>query len=127
MLGTIKKSTVFQLPRHVHAEYPELTQNILKVVHHERNFKDILNVPLGNILGPSFWFILGFTAWEHYDRTDGNITKEILNEPLGYFLDTFFGKIQGVPMVFLMGTLWSHDLEHCKCTGNFLTWGLGTF
>ena len=64
---------------------------------------------------------------EHCDHTAGNIAKEILNEPLGYFLGTFFGKILDVPMVFLMGTSRSHDLEHCKCTGHFLTQGLGTF
>jgi len=78
-------------------------------------------VPLRNISGPSFWFVLSFTDWEHCDRTAGNITKEILNEPLGYFLGTFYGKILDVPMVFLMGTLWLHDLGNCKCTDHFLT------
>jgi len=64
---------------------PKFTQNLLKVVYHGWNFKDILNVPLRKILG------------------------------------TFFGKILNVPMVFLMGTPWSHDLEHCECTDHFLT------
>ena len=100
---------------------PKFPQNLLKVVQYGWNFKDILNVPLRNILGPSFWFILNFTDWEHCDHTAGNITKEILNEPLEYFLDTFFGKISDVPMMFLMGTPWSHDLEHCECTDHFLT------
>ena len=87
-----------------------------------QNFKDILNVPLRNISGPLFWFILSFTDWEHCDRTAGNITKEILNEPLGKILGTFFGKILNVPMMFLMGTPWSHDLEHCECTRWVFAW-----
>jgi len=91
------------------------------VVHHGQNFKDILNVLLGNISGPLFWFILSFIDWEHCDCTAGNIAKEILNEPLRKILGTFFGKILNVPMVFLMGTSWSHDLEHCECTSHFLT------
>jgi len=35
---------------------------------------------------------------------------------------TFFGKILGFPMDYLIGTLQSHDLEHCECTGHFLHW-----
>jgi len=85
-------------------------------MHHGWNFKDILNVPLRNILGPSFWFIFNFTDWEHWDRTAWNTVKEILNEPPGEILGTFFRKIVNVLMVFLMGTSWSHDLEHCECT-----------
>jgi len=94
--------------------FPEFTQNLPKVVHHGWNFKDILNVLLRNISGPSFWFVLSFTDWEHCDHTPGNIAKEILNEPLGKILGTFFGKIVNFPTVFLMGTSWSHDLEHCS-------------
>ena len=29
---------------------------------------------------------------------------------------SFFRKIQGLPMDYLTRTLWSHDLENCKCT-----------
>jgi len=101
--------------------FPEFSQNLPKVVHHGRNFKDILNVPLRNISGPLFWFVLSFTDWEHCDCTAGNIAKEILNEPLRQILGTFFGKIVDFPTVFLMGTSWSHDLEHCECTSHFLT------
>jgi len=82
MLGTFKMSPVFQFPGDVLAVFPEFTQNLPKAVHHERNFKGILNVPLRNISGPSFWFVFSFTDWEHCDRTDGNTAKEILNEPL---------------------------------------------
>jgi len=48
-------------------------------------------------------------------------TVNILNELLRKILGTFFGKILNVPMMFLMGTPWSHDLEHCECTDHFLT------
>jgi len=37
-------------------------------------------------------------------------------------MGTFFGKILGLPIYYLMGTLQSHDLEHCECTGHFLCW-----
>ena len=51
--------------------------------------------------------------WPFPDPGTGNI----LNEPLRKILGTFFGKILNDPMVFLMGTPWSHDLEHCRETG----------
>ena len=34
-------------------------------------------------------------------------------------MGTFFGKILGLPIYYLIGTLWSHDLEHCKHTDQF--------
>ena len=37
-------------------------------------------------------------------------------------MGTFFGKILGFPMDYLIGTLQSHDLEHCECTEHFLHW-----
>ena len=37
-------------------------------------------------------------------------------------MGTFFGNIQGLPMDYTIGTLWSHDLEHCECTGHLLHW-----
>jgi len=37
-------------------------------------------------------------------------------------MDTFFGKICGVPMDYLVRTLQSHDWEHCECTEHFLYW-----
>ena len=99
--------------------YPKCPENFPKAVHHGQKCQDILNVPLGNIFGAPFWFILNFTDWEHCDRTTRNITKVISNEPLGNIQGTFFGKIQGVPMVFLNRTSWSHDLVNCECTGHF--------
>src|ERR1700753_3105118 len=56
-----------------------------------------------------------FPSLVHCDHTDGNTA----NEPLGNITGTFFGKPQGLPSVYLMGTPQSHDLEHCKCTGSF--------
>jgi len=40
-----------------------------------------------------------------------------LNEPLRDTAVTFFGKIQDVPINYIMGTLQSCDLEHCECPG----------
>jgi len=74
------------------------------------------NVPLWVISGTPFWLILGFTDWEHHDCITGNTAKNSLNEPLRNIAGTFFGKIQDVPINYLMGTLQSHDLEHCECT-----------
>ena len=34
----------------------------------------------------------------------------------------FLWKIQDVPINYLMGTLQSHDLGHCKCADHFLGW-----
>ena len=79
-------------------------------------------MPLGNISGTLFQFIFSFTGWEHCDRTTGNTAKYTVNEPLRNIMGTFFGKILGFPMDYLMGTLQSHDLEHCECTGHFLYW-----
>ena len=45
-----------------------------------------------------------------------------LNEPLRDTVGTFFGKIHGVPMVYLIRSLRSHDQEHCECPGHFLCW-----
>ena len=45
-----------------------------------------------------------------------------VNEPLGRIMGTFFGKIQDVPMDYLIGTLQSHDWEHCECPGDVLCW-----
>ena len=39
-------------------------------------------------------------------------------------MGTFFGKIQNVPMDYLIRTLQSHDQGHCKCPEHFL--GQGT-
>jgi len=81
-------------------------------------------VPLRIISGTSFWLILDFTGLGHHSHTTGDTAKNSLNEPLGNITVTFFGKIQDVPINFLMGTSWSHDLEHCKCTSHFLGWGI---
>jgi hypothetical protein len=53
----------------------------------------------------------------------GKTVKSTVNEPFGKTMGTFFGKIQGVPTGYLIGTPWSHHLENCKranhfCTGN---------
>jgi len=37
-------------------------------------------------------------------------------------MGTFFEKILGFPMDYLIRTLQSHDLENCECTGHFLHW-----
>src|SRR6266403_4720482 len=55
----------------------------------------------------------------HCNCTAWNIERKTMNEPLGKISGTFFGKIHSVPMVYLMGTPQSHDLEHCKSTGHF--------
>src|ERR1700753_3652048 len=63
------------------------------------------------------------TLQEHSQDTANvliqDICKVTANEPLGNITGAFFGKPWGLPSVYLMGTLWSHDLEHCKCTGSF--------
>ena len=83
---------------------------------------DILNVPLRNISDTWFWFILSFTDWEHCDHITGNTAKYTVNEPLRNITGTFFGKIQDVPIDYLIGTSQSHDWEHCECTDDSLCW-----
>ena len=46
------------------------------------------------------------------DHTTWSTEKYTVNEPLGHTTGTFFGKIQGVPIDYLISTSWSHDLEH---------------
>ena len=101
---------------------PKCPGNFPKVVYHGQKCQDILNVPFGNISGTPFWFVLSFTGQEHHNHTTGNTAKYTVNEPLGNIMGTFFGKILGLPTDYLIGTLWSHDLEHCECTGHFLHW-----
>jgi len=43
--------------------------------------------------------------------------KISLNEPLRDTAVTFFGKIQNVPINYIMGTSQSCDLGHCECPG----------
>jgi hypothetical protein len=50
----------------------------------------------------------------------GKAVKSTVNEPFGKTMGTFFGKIQGVPTGYLIGTPWSHHLENCKCANHFL-------
>ena len=57
------------------------------------------------------------TLWSHCSGHH----KQFPNEPLRNTRGTFFGKIQGVPMVFPFGTSRSHDLVHCECTDRFLS------
>jgi len=90
-----------------------------KVVHHGQKCQYILNVPLRNISGTPFQFIFSFTGWGHCNGTAGNTAKYTVNEPLGNITGTFFGKILGLPIYYLIRTLWSHDLEHCKHTDQF--------
>ena len=104
--------------------FPKCPRILPKVVYYGQICQGILNVPLGNISSALFWLVLSFTGWEHCDRTGGDITKEIVNEPLGNITGGFFGKIQDFPKIFLIGTSWSHDWEHCECTGHFLHWGI---
>ena len=113
-------SWVFQFPRRFPAVFPKFTQILPKVVHCGGNDGNILNVPLRFISGTPFWRILGFTGWEHHGCTAGDTAKYSLNEPLGNITVTFFGKLGVYPTYYLMGTSWSHDLEHCECTGRFL-------
>ena len=49
----------------------------------------------------------------------GNTAKYTVNKPLGSIMGTFFRKILGLPIYYLIRTLWSHDLEHCKHTDQF--------
>ena len=107
---------VFQFPGHVFVMPLEFSQNVPNAVHCGNTVRNILNVPLWVIFGTLFWFFLNFTDWEHHNPTDGNTAKNIVNEPLGNIMGTFFGKIQGLPTDYLIGTLWSHDLENCECT-----------
>jgi len=113
-------SWVFQFPRRFPAEFPKFTQILPKVVHCGGNDGYILNVPLRFTSGTPFWHILGFPGWEHHGHTAGDTAKYSLNEPLGNIAVTFFGKLGVYPTYYLMGTSWSHDLEHCECTGHFL-------
>ena len=113
---------VFQFLWHFLTMFPELPQFFPKVVHYERNFKDILNLLLRNISGTPLWLIFNFTGWEHCNHTAGETTKNSLNEPLGNITVTFFGKILNFPKIFPMGKSQSHDLEHCECTDHFLCW-----
>src|SRR3977135_2383148 len=83
----------------------------------------IPNVPLGNISGTPFWFILGFTGWGHCNHTFGETAKNTLNEPLGNTVGTSLGYIWSVPINFLIGKPQSHDWVHCKCTEHFLGQG----
>ena len=113
---------VFQFSQHVLAMNPKFPRNLLKVVHYGKNYGDILNVPLWNIFGTLFQFILNFPGLEHRNHTAGEITKEIVNEPLGKIRGTFFWKIYGFPTLFPMGTSQSHDLVHFECYKHFLCW-----
>jgi hypothetical protein len=99
--------------------FPKFPQNLPKLAHCGQNDGDIPNVPFRNISGTLFWFILNFTDSVHCDHTAGNIAKEFSNEPLGNIKGTFFGKIQGFPKIFLIGTFWSHDLVNSECTKHF--------
>ena len=112
-------SPVFRFPKHFLAMSPKFTGNFPKVVHHGQKCQYILNVPLGNISGTLFQFVFSFTGWEHCDHTTRNTAKYTVNEPLGNIMGTFFGKILGLPIYYLIGILWSHDLEHCKHTDQF--------
>jgi len=116
-LGNWKTRDIQNVP----SIFPKFTRILPKAVHCGGNDGYILNVPLRFISGTLFWHILGFTGWEHCGRTTGDTAKNSLNEPLGNIVVTFFGKLGVYPTYYLMGTSWSHDLEHCECTGRFLT------
>jgi len=94
------------------------------VVHCGGNGGYILNVPFRFTSSTPFWHILGFPGWEHCGRTAGDTAKYSLNEPLRNIAVTFFGKLGVYPTYYLTGTSWSHDLEHCECTGRFLAWDI---
>jgi hypothetical protein len=53
------------------AVFPKFPRILPKVVHMVGRGQYILNVPLGNISAHCSGFILGFTDWEHCDRTLG--------------------------------------------------------
>ena len=80
------------------------------------NGQDICSVP-GHVTMMFPWPGTLQMSWPFPAPGTGNILNELLRKILG----TFFGKILNVPMMFLMGTPWSHDLEHCECTSHFLT------
>ena len=62
-----------------------------------------------------------FPGPEHSDRTAQDTERNTLNEPLGNTSVTFFGKIQGLPVYYLIGTLQSHDPVNCHHTLYFLS------
>ena len=100
--------------------FPKFSRVLPKVVFWVENCGDFLKVPLGNISGASFWFVLSFTDSEHCNLIAGDISRKTLKEPLGEIAGTFFGKIHSVSKNYLIGTLQSHDLVHLKSTGCFL-------
>ena len=100
--------------------FPKFSRVLLKVVFWVGNCGDFLKVPLRNISGASFWFVLSFTDLEHCNLTAGDISRKTVKEPLGETAGTFFGKIHSFPKDYLIGTLQSHDLVHLKSTGHFL-------
>ena len=100
--------------------FPRFSRILPKVDYWVENCGDIPNVPLRNISGASFWFVLSFTDSEHWNLTTGDISRKTVKEPLGEIAGTFFGKIHSVPNNYLIGTLQSHDLVHLESTDHFL-------
>src|SRR5919206_3193861 len=67
----------------------------------------------------SQWGHPGHMIWEIVNVLTTSF-RNILNEPLRNTAVTFFGKIQDVPKMFLIGTPQSHHSGHCECIGHFL-------
>jgi hypothetical protein len=56
---------------------------------------------------------------EHCDRTTQKTIKSTVNDLFGRTVGTFFGKIQGAPTDYLIGTSWSNRPENHECTDHF--------
>ena len=132
MFSSFKMFPVFQFPRHfrhtvlVHFEFYWLgTLWSHHLEHHKDHFKWATREHPGYFLWENSRCPHGFPKWDILVTWPGKLWMYwafSFNEPLRDIAGTFFGKIQNVPMHYLMGTSQSHDWEHCECTGHFLCW-----
>ena len=93
-------------------------------VNCKRNFKWATQVNLRYFLWENSWFTHAFPIWDILVTWPGKLWMYwlfSLNEPLRQITSTFFGKIQDLPMVYLIRKPWSHDWENCECTEHFLS------
>ena len=90
MLGTFSVPSFLvslTFPYNVPKVSPNFTESGTLWVH----YGYIPNMPLRNISGTLFWFILSFTGWGHRNHTFGETAKNTLNEPLGNTVGTSLG------------------------------------
>ena len=96
-------------------------KNFPNVVHDGENVRTFWMCHLGTSLAhcfSSFWILL--TRYIVITLL-GILQRKFQMSHSGTIRGTFFGKIQGFPMLFLIGTSQSHDLVNCKCTEHFLS------